>query len=71
MLGSVQRGLAQVSPFSLTVLACSLRYSSVAGNMKAVTFDKPGGLEVLKYVDVEQAAPGQVRHPCHALHACA
>ena len=64
MLCSVQRGLAQISPASLTVLSSSWRYSSVAGNMKAVTFDKPGGLEVLKYVDVEQPTPGQVRLPC-------
>ena len=28
--------------------------------MKAVTFEKPGGVEVLQLVDVEKPTPGQV-----------
>lgn len=29
--------------------------------MKAITFEKPGGLDVLQLVDVEQPTPGQVK----------
>jgi hypothetical protein len=29
-------------------------------SMKAVTYEKPGGLEVLQYVEVERPTPGQV-----------
>jgi NADPH:quinone reductase-like Zn-dependent oxidoreductase len=29
--------------------------------MKAVTFDKTGGIEVLQYTDVERPTPSQVR----------
>jgi len=33
--------------------------------MKAIKFEKPGGLEVLQLVDVEQPTPGQV-----SINAC-
>jgi hypothetical protein len=31
-------------------------------SMKAVTFDAPGGIEVLKLVDQARPSPGEVRH---------
>lgn len=45
------------STTSRAVAAASAMSSS---SMKAVTYEKPGGLEVLQYVDVERPAPGQV-----------
>lgn len=35
-------------------------FSQSDTNMKAITFEKPGGLEVLQYADVDKPAPGQV-----------
>jgi hypothetical protein len=35
-------------------------HSRLCTGMKAVTFDKTGGLEVLQYTDIERPSPGQV-----------
>jgi len=35
-------------------------FSQTGTNMKAITFEKPGGLEVLQYGDVDKPTPGQV-----------
>lgn len=40
-------------------------------SMKAVTFDAPGGVEVLQLADVERPTPGQVRRSAPAWrHLC-
>lgn len=47
------------NPSQFTTTPPPRQLSSLA--MKAVTFQQPGGLEVLQYVDVERPTPAEVR----------